>query len=92
MLRGQNFEQHVSEYGKRTRGMNYYIDVHDWLGGYPYESVSVRQMDRLMHSLSFNRVLVDSYERGFFPALGLFGTPCTEFVYVMDSASARERT
>jgi hypothetical protein len=35
-------------------------------GGYPYESISVRDMDGLMQSLKFDRVVLDSLPAGFF--------------------------
>ena len=34
---GQSFREHVANY-KSARGMDFYHDVHDWLGGYPYEA------------------------------------------------------
>jgi len=36
-LLGQNPIEYVKRYG-RKRGMSWYYDVHDWLGGYPYET------------------------------------------------------
>jgi 2-polyprenyl-6-hydroxyphenyl methylase/3-demethylubiquinone-9 3-methyltransferase len=38
-LRGRNLDDVIRDYGKR-RGMDYYNDVHDWMGGFPYESIS----------------------------------------------------
>jgi len=40
-LRGRNFDAMVANYpGTSMRGMDYTRDVDDWLGGYPYESIT----------------------------------------------------
>lgn len=39
VVTGRNFDAMVNGYAKR-RGMDYKNDVHDWLGGFPYESIS----------------------------------------------------
>lgn len=36
-LKGRSYRKFVQDY-RTNRGMDYYRDVHDWLGGYPYES------------------------------------------------------
>ncbi len=47
---GRSFKAYVSAY-RGNRGMSYIHDVHDWLGGYPCESIGpaevVQEMDRL---------------------------------------------
>ena len=59
------------------RGMRWHNNVHDWLGGYPYESVSPEEL-----AAFFNRTgLV--VERAFakpVTAHGLFGSHCDEYV------------
>ena len=59
-----------------NRGMNYWNDVHDWLGGYPYESATPAETDAMVGP-SFAR------ERAFTTAgrLGVFGSGCNEFVF-----------
>jgi 2-polyprenyl-6-hydroxyphenyl methylase/3-demethylubiquinone-9 3-methyltransferase len=52
--RGQ-FDDYLANDG-RPRGMEFYHDVHDWLGGWPYESISPKQTDRLMRRLGLERV------------------------------------
>jgi len=37
-IEGRDFKQHVANY-QTVRGMNCETDVHDWMDGYPYESV-----------------------------------------------------
>lgn len=65
----------IREYSAR-RGMNYWNDVHDWLGGYPYESATPDEADAMVGQ-EFAR------ERAFITVgrLGLFGSGCNEFVY-----------
>jgi 2-polyprenyl-6-hydroxyphenyl methylase/3-demethylubiquinone-9 3-methyltransferase len=72
-----SFSSFLAGYGQR-RGMDFYHDVHDWLGGWPYESISPAQTERFMTRLGFQRV------RAFARAgteLGLFGSGCDEYVY-----------
>ncbi len=78
-MTGRNPANYLRHYvGKR--GMNYVHDVHDWLGGYPYESISPAQVDRLMatHSMRLVRRFVD---RRLSQRLGLLGSGCDEYVY-----------
>jgi SAM-dependent methyltransferase len=42
---GKNPSTFLQSYG-RERGMSYWTDVRDWLGGYPYEFASVHEMFR----------------------------------------------
>ncbi|MBR0713076.1 bifunctional 2-polyprenyl-6-hydroxyphenol methylase/3-demethylubiquinol 3-O-methyltransferase UbiG [Bradyrhizobium liaoningense] len=60
-----------------TRGMNLSHDVHDWLGGYPYETASAEELDSRITGLGFAEL------RSFrLPdAIGLLGTGCHEFVF-----------
>lgn len=73
--RGQNPIAYVHSY-KSNRGMSWHHDVHDWLGGYPYESASPAMVKQRLDRLGF--CMVRSFER---PAgLGIFGTGCDEYV------------
>lgn len=78
-LQGRDFEAHVVSYGKK-RGMNFYNDVHDWLGGYPYESISPADCHALMDRLGFVLEREFIHARGrYLP--GLFGAGCDEYVF-----------
>ena len=58
--------------------MSWRHDVHDWLGGYPYESTTPEETRRRV--AGFGLVEVRSSTRP--PvALGLFGSHCDEFVF-----------
>jgi cyclopropane fatty-acyl-phospholipid synthase-like methyltransferase len=61
----------------KERGMNFSHDVHDWLGGFPYETASADELHDRVCSLGF------SEERSFrIPiSVGIFSSGCNEFVF-----------
>ena len=69
-LTGRDFRAYVADY-KSMRGMDFAHDVHDWLGGYPYESISAPEVEALMRRLGFEHVrsfttqiVLDAAKRG----------------------------
>ena len=74
------------------RGMDYAHDVHDWLGGYPYESTTLAEVEQVMRRLGFELV---SHLAARLKARGVGGSACSEYVYrrvsgrEMHSISAR---
>lgn len=62
---------------RSNRGMSFHHDIHDWLGGYPYESASPDEILAFLAPLGFvpRRTFTKPA-----PAAGLFGCPCDEFV------------
>ncbi|HEY8052559.1 MAG TPA: class I SAM-dependent methyltransferase [Steroidobacteraceae bacterium] len=77
LLNRRTFKDYVANYGQ-VRGMDFYHDVHDWLGGWPYESISPEQTERLMGELGLRRV------RSFLiagRATGVLGSGNDEYVY-----------
>jgi hypothetical protein len=58
-------------------GMDYIHDIHDWLGGFPYESTTPSQVSVVMDRLAFEHVRSFTRPGG----LGFFGPGCDEFVY-----------
>jgi predicted RNA methylase len=68
---------------RSARGMEWNHDVHDWLGGYPYESVLADDVKSAMHRLGFDVERVFEHPVA---AAGLFGTHCDEFVAVRHSS------
>lgn len=80
-LSGKSFSMYLAEYDKNSRGMDFFHDVHDWLGGYPYESVTPAEVDRKMNSLGFDvdRKFLLCESAGL--RLGLFGSGNDEYVY-----------
>jgi 2-polyprenyl-6-hydroxyphenyl methylase/3-demethylubiquinone-9 3-methyltransferase len=68
---------YIREY-ESNRGMDYFTDVHDWLGGYPYESASPEQVKQFFEARGFK------LEREFAKPTrmkGLFGTGCDEYLF-----------
>ncbi|HEY7247965.1 MAG TPA: class I SAM-dependent methyltransferase [Xanthobacteraceae bacterium] len=76
LLTGGDFQSCVKTY-QRQRGMDFDHNVHDWMGGYPYESISAPEVDALMQPLGFTRIW------GMATPLttGLFGSGCDEYLY-----------
>lgn len=75
-VRGRNPVSFVREY-KKSRGMSWSHDVHDWLGGYPYESASAEEVREHLGQLGFRMPRENVRSRA---GIGLFGTGCDEFV------------
>jgi 2-polyprenyl-3-methyl-5-hydroxy-6-metoxy-1,4-benzoquinol methylase len=75
-LKRRDFQSYVANYQSR-RGMNFIHDVHDWMGGYPYESISAPEVDALLQQFGFTRV------HGMATPLttGIFGSGCDEYLY-----------
>jgi 2-polyprenyl-6-hydroxyphenyl methylase/3-demethylubiquinone-9 3-methyltransferase len=72
---GRSYRDYVSEY--KTRGMDFYHDVHDWLGGYPYETALAGEVDDRLRGLGFasERVWAGPKTRG------ILSSGCDEYVY-----------
>ncbi|MBV9552878.1 MAG: class I SAM-dependent methyltransferase [Alphaproteobacteria bacterium] len=73
---GRNPRRYVAGY-KSARGMDWHHDVHDWLGGYPYESTEPAEVIARLHALGFDPLRVFEHSAA---ALGLFGSHCDEYV------------
>jgi len=73
---GRNPIRYIARY-RSNRGMSWHHDIHDWLGGYPYESVGPGEVRAYLrdHGFAAEKVV----ERPA-PMAGLFGTGCDEFV------------
>ncbi len=74
---GRSFSAYTAK-KKTERGMDFDHDVHDWLGGYPYETIAPAEVARLMRELEFAEVRRIAREKR---ELGLFGSGCDEYVY-----------
>lgn len=80
--RGRIFRLGAYRRDYNERGMDFDIDMHDWLGGYPYDSIGPDEVRRSVTALGFREV------RSFIKAeksLGLTGSPCNEFVFRRES-------
>lgn len=79
-LRGQSLKEYAATYSK-SRGMNFSHDVHDWLGGFPYESILHAELEHTLGrlGLQLERVFAEPRRRG--RPLGLFGSGCDEYLF-----------
>lgn len=75
-LSGRDYETYKKNYFS-SRGMSFEHDVHDWLGGYPYESISPAALEKFMRMLNFSLVRSNVHPTG----VGVFGSGCDEFVF-----------
>lgn len=74
LIRGKSISKYISKY-QNNRGMNWHHDVVDWLGGYPYESISVKEFKVFSDYLGFETIKVLAKKQVF----GLLGSGCDEF-------------
>lgn len=77
-LSGRNPVEYVRSYSN-NRGMNFWRDMVDWLGGYPYESASLEEIEEFVSNLGFR--LISKYNDRPCLAWGLFGSGCAEYVF-----------
>jgi 2-polyprenyl-6-hydroxyphenyl methylase/3-demethylubiquinone-9 3-methyltransferase len=75
-LVGRDFRRYVASY-RSNRGMDYFHDIHDWLGGYPYESINPSQVKHELDNLGFTHV----HSKLKPSSIGVFGSGCDEYVY-----------
>jgi hypothetical protein len=75
LLRGKRLKDHIANY-RTKRGMDFHHDVRDWLGGYPYESISSTELCRILEPLGFECIKQNVKRRS-----GLFGSGCDEYVF-----------
>ncbi len=75
LLQGRSAHKDIET--MRERGMDFYHDMHDWLGGFPYESILAVEMASRMEALGFK--LVREYTGPM--TRGLLGSCCDEYVY-----------
>ena len=82
-LKGSSLHSYKENYKLNKRGMDYQHDVHDWLGGYPYESASPQEIESFMNTEGFiiNNVYTEKSVRLLGRSIGLSGSACDEFVY-----------
>ncbi len=76
MVKGHNPWRHLRQ--SIGRGMSVHHDIHDWLGGYPYESTCPAEVVAFMGDRGFEQVRVSPWRTRL---LGIFGTGCSEYVF-----------
>jgi SAM-dependent methyltransferase len=68
---------------KQTRGMDFYYDVVDWIGGYPYEYATVEEVNALLGGLGFclERIIPRTVPTG-----------CNQFVFRLQQVASLPRS
>jgi 2-polyprenyl-6-hydroxyphenyl methylase/3-demethylubiquinone-9 3-methyltransferase len=72
----RDFQSHVTQY-RSKRGLDFEHDLHDWMRGYPCESIRPKAVARRMANFGFEPVRTNT--RGY--SIGFFATECDEYVY-----------
>lgn len=78
---GRNPLNYIRNY-KSSRGMNWHRDVHDWLGGYPYESAAPDEVMGRLSAHNFRAACLADRT-----GLGLFGAACNEYRAILRSSA-----
>jgi 2-polyprenyl-6-hydroxyphenyl methylase/3-demethylubiquinone-9 3-methyltransferase len=76
--KGRAFSDYVRDYDHQ-RGMDFYNDVHDWLGGYPYESIAPGACRDLLARIGFS--VVREFVQEVHSLRGILGAGCDEYVF-----------
>lgn len=80
LLAGKNPVRVVREY-RSLRGMDWSHDVDDWLGGYPYESITPEDAIAFVEAHGFRCERSSTEKR-----IGVFGSGCDEYLFSRDSS------
>ena len=85
LAKGENPITHIRQYGK-NRGMSWYRDRIDWLGGYPYESASSEEIVEFVnrHGGTLKKAV------GTTPIIGLLGSGCAEYVFEINTIASKQ--
>jgi 2-polyprenyl-6-hydroxyphenyl methylase/3-demethylubiquinone-9 3-methyltransferase len=78
-LTGKNPVKYAKTYSN-FRGMDFWHDAIDWLGGYPYESASAHEVESFFRDKGFK--LQQQFNTAPPRAAGLFGCGCAEYIFV----------
>lgn len=79
LIQGESLERYIKTYDSK-RGMDYFNDVHDWTGGFPYESISPNECRKFFESMGF---LLEGEHKAAVGvrSIGLLGSGCDEFSF-----------
>ena len=78
LLRFKNPFKKIRRHSDKKRGMKWYYDVIDWLGGYPYESASPEEIESFFSDRGFS--LKHAFKTR--KRLGVFGTGNAEYLFI----------
>jgi len=76
LLRGRNPIRVIRDYPKTSRGMSWWIDIRDWIGGYPFEVAAARDVIDFLKERGFEiqKMQTGSAKDPFARPIGLKGT------------------
>ena len=74
-LKGKSLKKIIQNYSN-NRGMNFYNDAYDWLGGYPYQSIDTKECIKFYSNLGFVNILLKKRSQYF-----SFSSGCNEYVF-----------
>lgn len=80
-LAGNDYDEMRRRYTEENRGMDWEHDLHDWLGGYPYESASMAEVEDHLRRLGFRVLHRTGLGR---TRHGLWGSGCAEYVAIRE--------
>ena len=80
VLAGRSFSKWIAGYDSH-RGMDYYHDLHDWMGGYPYQSARPSEVQGFLRARGFRQtVFIPSGVR-----IGILGSGCSQYTFVFEA-------
>tara|TARA_Y100001978_G_scaffold159054_1_gene144831 strand:- start:6950 stop:7783 length:834 start_codon:yes stop_codon:yes gene_type:complete len=74
-LKGKSLKKVIKNYSS-NRGMNFYNDAYDWLGGYPYQGIDTKECIKFYSNLGFENILLKKRSKFF-----SFSSGCNEFIF-----------
>jgi 2-polyprenyl-6-hydroxyphenyl methylase/3-demethylubiquinone-9 3-methyltransferase len=77
LVRFKNPLKKIRRHSGKKRGMKWYTDVIDWLGGYPYESASPEEIESFLRQRGFQLLQSGKTRK----RLGFFGTGNAEYLF-----------
>ena len=77
LLKGKSFKKMLQDY-PQNRGMDFYKDIHDWLGGYPYEAITPENCRSFFKKHGFELIKQNIQGEGVSKALS---SGCDEYLF-----------
>ena len=87
LVKGRNPLRVMRDYGKSSRGMSWYTDSTDWIGGYPFEYASAEDVIEHLTGRGFD--LVKLYPNIYPKPMGWQGTGSYQYVFRLATSSFR---
>lgn len=79
LAKGKNPIKSIKNYGIKSRGMSWYTDVTDWIGGYPFEYAEAEDIIEFLEPLGFKLIKINpSISK---KSWGLFGTGSYQYLF-----------